>query len=73
MPTLPVSTASMAMARAVCSPLLWRWGPLPWQMAQGFAAAMVRASFTMVSTGTPVVALAHWGVFGQLSGPAPMM
>ena len=29
--------------------------------AQGFAAAMVRASFTMVSTGTPVVALAHWG------------
>lgn len=32
MPTLPVSTDSMAIARAVCSPLEWRCGPQPWQM-----------------------------------------
>lgn len=42
-------------------------------MAQGFAAAMVRASFTMVSAGTPVMALAQAGVLGQPSGPAPVM
>ncbi len=29
MPTLPVSTDNMAIARAVCSPLEWRCGPQP--------------------------------------------
>ncbi len=73
MPTLPVTQASMKIARAVFSPLAWRCGPQPWVMAHGLAPAISRASWTMRASGMPVIADAHAGVFSTPSGPLPSM